>query len=231
MKRLYSICLLICLVVLTGCATGPAQPILFDQATTSLANSKVAVVLNEIPKPNSYFPGASCLICAGLAEVANSKLTTFAKALQTTDLAKVKTDLVQLLKAKGASVVELPAAFAVNALPDASKKEADAPQKDFSSVRTQYQVDKIIVLNFGLVGMQRNYSSYIPNGAPVAKVQGLAYLVDLTTNKYQWYQPVDVQKGAEGEWDEPPQFAGLTNSWFQAMEISKDVVLGPFKAK
>jgi hypothetical protein len=231
MKRFYSIYLLLCLLVLTGCATGPAQPILFDQATSSLANSKVAVVVGEIPKPNTYFPGAGCLLCAATAEIANNKLTTFAKALPTTDLGKVKAELINLLKAKGVNVIELPASFTINSLPDTNKKEADSPIKDFSSVRVQYKADKLIVLNFAQVGMQRNYASYIATGAPVAKVQGLAYLVDLTTNKYQWYQPVDVQKGTEGEWDEPPQFAGLTNAYFQAIELSKDVVLDPFKAK
>jgi hypothetical protein len=231
MKRLYSICLLACLAILTGCATGPAQPILFDQAKTSLANSTVAIVVGDIPKPNSYFPGASCLLCLGLAEIANNKLTTFAKLLPTTDLAKVKTEFVELFKSKGIKVVDLPESFTIASLPDVNKKEADAPLKDFTSLRAQHNVDKVIVLNFYTIGMYRNYASYIPTGAPLAKIQGLGYLVDLTNNKYQWYQPVDIQKGTDGDWDEPPQFAGLTNAWFQAIELSKDVVLGPFKAK
>ena len=231
MNYLCSVLLTGCILLLTGCATGPAQPILLDQATTSLANTKMAVVLNEVPKPNTFFPGAGCLFCIAAAEITNNKLTTFAKALPTIDLSKVKTELTELLRARGISIIELPANFTVDSLPDAGKKDAESAKKDFSSMRTQHKLDKIIVLNFSLIGMQRNYASYIPTGAPVAKVQGLGYLVDIETNKYQWYQPIDIQKGSEGEWDEEPKFPGLTNAYFQAIELSKDVVLTPFKSK
>jgi hypothetical protein len=231
MKYLCSIGAFIFALLLTGCGSAPLQPIALDQASSSLSNSRVGVVLSEMPKPNTFFPGASCLLCAAAAEITNNKLTTYTKTLPVNDLIKVKSELVELLKAKGASMVELPANFSMNSLPDANKKEADTPNKDFSSVRSQYKLDKLVVINITLMGMQRNYSAYIPSGAPAAKVQGLAYLVDLPTNKYQWYLPIDIQKGTEGEWDEPSQFPGLTNAYYQAIELSKDAVLAPFKAK
>jgi uncharacterized protein (DUF3820 family) len=230
-KSLYFAFLLVCALVLTGCASTPTKPIAFDQVSTPITNSQIGVFVSDIPKPNTYFPGASCLICLAAAEIANNKLTTFTKALTNEDLLKIKSELTQLLKAKGASIVNLPENFSVSALPDNNSKDADSPKKDFSSIRSQYKLDKLVVVNFNSIGMQRNYSGYAPTSAPFAKIEGSAYLIDLTTNKYQWFQPLDIQKGAEGEWDEAPQYPGLTNAYFQAVELSKDAVLTPFKVK
>jgi len=53
-------------------------------------------------------------------------------------------------------------------------------------------------------------------------------MVDLTSNAYDWYMPLNVLKSADGRWDEPPKFPGLTNAYFQALEESKDQLLRPW---
>lgn len=59
-------------------------------------------------------------------------------------------------------------------------------------------------------------------------VKGLAYLVNLKTNDYEWYQPIDVAKGA-ANWDQPPGYPDLTNAYYQAIELAKDSVLTPLR--
>jgi hypothetical protein len=58
-------------------------------------------------------------------------------------------------------------------------------------------------------------------------VVGASYIVDLTSNNYDWYLPLDIQRSAEGAWDEPPQFPGLTNAYFQTVEMAKDSIQKP----
>jgi hypothetical protein len=43
------------------------------------------------------------------------------------------------------------------------------------------------------------------------------------------YQRIDIQKSADGAWDEPPQYPGLTNAYFQIVEMIKDRVKEPLK--
>jgi hypothetical protein len=58
-------------------------------------------------------------------------------------------------------------------------------------------------------------------------LQGVGYIVNLKNNTYEWYLPVLVTKAADQNWDEPPKFPGLTNAYFQALEIGKDSFLRP----
>jgi len=37
-----------------------------------------------------------------------------------------------------------------------------------------------------------------------------------------------MQEGADGAWDEPPNFPGLTNAYFQALELGMEDFLRPF---
>jgi hypothetical protein len=109
-----------------------------------------------------------------------------------------------------------------------SSEVPNTARKDFSALKKKHNLDKILVINISSLGIWRNYSAYIPNGDPKAVVKGQGYLVNLKSNTYDWYQPVDVAKSAGGKWDEEPKFPGLTNAYFQAIELGKDVFLKTF---
>ena len=53
-------------------------------------------------------------------------------------------------------------------------------------------------------------------------------MVNLKTNAYEWYSPIDINKAA-AMWDQPPKFPDLTNAYFQAIELGKDAVLKPLQ--
>ena len=36
-----------------------------------------------------------------------------------------------------------------------------------------------------------------------------------------------MYKNAVGNWDEPPAYPALTNSYYQALEMGKDIILAP----
>jgi hypothetical protein len=229
MKSLLNAALLISALILGGCVTAPPKPISLDQNATSLKGAKVGVAMSAMPKPDTQFPGASCLFCLAAANIANLSLTTHTQTLPLEDLPKLKAELAGLLRDKGATVVELPDNFAVASLPDSSGKSESSARKDFSSLRSKYSIDKLVVLDITLLGMVRTYSAYFPTSDPKASLNGAGYMVNLSNNQYEWYEPVSISKGSDGKWDEPPKFPGLTNAYFQAIELGKDAFLKPFK--
>ena len=56
-------------------------------------------------------------------------------------------------------------------------------------------------------------------------------MVDVRTNAFSWYMPVDYHLSAEGELDEPPEYPALTNSYYQLLEKLRDEVLAAFPVK
>ena len=72
------------------------------------------------------------------------------------------------------------------------------------------------------LGFERTYAAYFPTGEPRAYLRGSGYMVNLANNTYDWYQPVEVRKGTDGKWDEPAAYPGLTNAYYQAIELGKD---------
>ena len=79
-----------------------------------------------------------------------------------------------------------------------------------------------------VIGISRDYSAYIPTSDPKGKIVGQGFMVNLSTNAYEWYQDLSTAKSSDGAWDEPPSYPGLTNAYFQAIELTKDDVLKAF---
>ena len=131
------------------------------------------------------------------------------------------------LRKRGYTPVLLPDDFKIDSLP----KGAGGPNKpkyDFSSLRGKYQIDELVYVQITQLGISRNYASYVPTGAPQATVLGQAYMVKLADNSFDWYATIRQERGAAGQWDEAPNYPGLTNAYFQAVEGARDEVLKPF---
>jgi len=216
-------------IALIGCAATPTGPIPLSSTVIAKHEGRVGVIMSELPKANTSFPGASCLLCLAAASVANSSLTTHAHTLSTEEVASYRANLIEALRKKGFEVSDLPGSLDVSKLPDAHDKDPMHAKKNFSSLKAKYAVDRLCVLEVAQVGFERPYAAYIPTGAPQAVIRGKAYMVDLASNTYDWYEPIEVSTPAEGAWDEPPAFPGLTNAYFQAIEKARDLYVGPFK--
>lgn len=215
--------------LLTGCVGAPQRPIAFSHPAQDANAQKVGVIMTALPKSDVYTPGAGCLLCMAAASVANSTLTGYSHSLPEEGLPKLKEDVANLLRKQGLNAVVINENLDVSKLPSAKASGPDLAKKDFSSLRAKYSVDHLVVIDIQQVGFERPYSAYIPTSEPKGVVIGLGYEVNLATNAYEWYSPVDVHVAAEGKWDEPPSFPGLTNAYFQALEKGKDKFLEPFK--
>ena len=214
-------------VLLSGCVSAPQNPIPLNAKAISSKASRVGVVMTALPKVDTHIWGADCLLCIAAASIANSSLTNYTKTLPYEDLPKLKNDAADILRKKGADVTVIAEDINLAALPDTNSKEPNVSRTDFSSLRQKYNVDKLLVIEISTLGMWRTYSSYIPTSDPKGVLQGRGYIVNLSNNTYEWYLPVNVFKSADTNWDEPPKFPGLTNAYFQTLEIGRDSFLKP----
>ncbi|MES3020561.1 MAG: hypothetical protein V4857_03145 [Pseudomonadota bacterium] len=211
---------------LSGCATAPQLPVPLSPTALTVPNTKIGVAMTAIPKVNTFFPGANCLLCLGAAELTNATLSTYVQTLQLEDLPQLKNKIAAVLTKKGNSALVIDEALNLESLADHKTEVPNMARKDFKSLKGKYKVDKLLVLELN-VSVQRAYASYFPAGDPKAQMQGVAYLVNLNDNSFEWYLPVSIIKGSDGKWDEPPSFPGLTNAYFQVLEMGKDSILNP----
>lgn len=215
-------------VLLSGCASAPQKPVQLAPDALKSTAGRVGVAMKALPTVDTHLPGAGCLLCLAAASIANSSLTAHTRTLPYEDLAKLKNDVADLMRKKGVNATVIAENIDMDALADFNGKGPNIARKDFSPLQKKYNIDKLVVIDIHTLGMLRTYSSYIPTSDPKAVLQGAGYIVNLSNNTYEWYLPVDVMKSTDKNWDEPPKFPGLTNAYFQALEVSKDKFLQPF---
>lgn len=211
-------------VLVTGCAT-PQTPVAMSSKAFGAATS-YGVLMTTMPVVDTEFPGAGCLLCYAAASMANSDLTKHAKTLSAEDLAKLDVQAADALRKHGAKVTMVPP-FDLKTLPDSAKGAPAFAAKDFSGLKAKYNIDKLLVVQLGAIGFQRDYSSYFATSEPKARVRGAVYIVNLADNSLEYYKPVIVLRAADAKWDEPPKYPGLTNAYYQTIELARDEVLKP----
>ncbi|MES2300435.1 MAG: hypothetical protein V4582_25595 [Pseudomonadota bacterium] len=212
-------------LLLAACATPPQAPIALSGKVFAVPSSKVGVLIATMPKVDTEFPGAACLLCLAAASIANSELTNYTQTLPFQDFTSIDQQVAEIIKKKGANAT-IVTPIELKSLPDSSKGPNFA-RKDFSSLKAQYKLDKLLVISVNTVGVHRSYSAYVPTSDPKATLRGESYIVNLEDNSLEWYLPLNVSKGSDSKWDEPPRFPGLTNAYFQTLETAKDLITVP----
>ena len=224
MRNYFTILLLILLSVgLSGCATTVQPPLEISNNFWQEKDKTIGVIMSEIPEPETTIVGASCLLCYGVASAANSSLDKHLKTVPTEDVAILKDKVVELLTKRGMKVKVLEENIEVRRLEKFKSKAVNVAQKDFSSFQTK-SLDYLLVIDVHQVGAHRTYASYVPTSDPLSVFSGLAYIIDIKTNKYAWYFPFNHKKPADLEWDEPPSFPGLTNSLYEVITLGHDSI-------
>jgi hypothetical protein len=216
------------LLALSGCVAPPQLPVPLAPAAVGATAGNVGVALNIVDKADTYFPGADCLLCYGLASAANSTLTAHVVKQPIDDIVQFQADVVAALGKKQTSVVALPRTWKLENYPKVSSPQPNAAVFDFSALKKTDGLDRLLVINVTAVGVERTYASYIPTSEPKAFVLGSAYMVNLASNQYEWFEPIAVRRAADGKWDEPPNFPGLTNALVQAIDSARTLILKPF---
>lgn len=220
---------------LAGCAAPVQQPVDLAPGFFSAAKAKtgrIGVVMAQLPQPNTQFPGAGCLLCIGVAELAHNKLTAEVKTFSTEELKPLPGELAALLKQQGLDAVLINDPLVVADLPDLGASDpTNKARKNFGTFKTKHNVDRLLVIDLTSLGVWRSYSAYVPADLPRAVLNGNASLIDLSNHALEWYLPLVLSRAADGNWDEPPKFPGLSNAYYQVLETGKDMVKKPFNAK
>lgn len=223
---------LLFVAMLAGCAAPAQKPVSLskDYAANHSGGKggRIGVVMSELPRPDTQFPGAGCLLCMAVANGNHASLSKEVQRFSTDELKPLVSDLTVALQKKGLDAVAISEPLRVGDLPDIKASDANKARKDFSALKAKYGVDKLLVVHITALGVWRSYSAYIPTAPPRAVLYGNASLVDLSTHALDWYLPLEVSRAAEGEWDEPPKFPGLTSAYYQVLEASMDLIKEPF---
>jgi hypothetical protein len=210
--------------------TPPQGPIPLTRQTFDPAAGSIAVAIPGISKPAVDVSSAGCLLCLAAASMANSALSKHADKLTYEDLSKLRGEIVAVLRKKGLNANPSDHVVDVGGLPAWKSDAPLAARQDFTAFRAKVQADKLVVVDITSLGFVRQYSAYFPVGAPQATLKGSVFMVDLKTNRYDFYLPVSFTRSADGAWDEPPAFPGLTNAYYQVIELGRDAILKPLAA-
>lgn len=217
------------LLLLAACATPPQAAVPMNRSSLDSPESKIGVAMTALPRVDTYLPGADCLLCLAAASIANSSLAAHAKTLPYEDLARLKEMIAELVRARGGVPVVIGDALRLDDLPKNSAKGENLARLDFSTLARKHGIDKLLLIDITQLGFERTYSAYFATSPPQGVLRGSGSLIDLKSGRLEWFLPLRVLRGADGPWDEPPKFAGLTNAYFQVIEVGKDEVLGAFK--
>lgn len=220
------------LVALLSACAGPVQQpvnLAADFFTSGKAKAgRIGVVMSDLPKPDTQFPGAHCLLCIAVANGAHSALTREVQTFSTDELKPLPAALVAALTKQGLDAVLIADPLKVADLPDLGASDpTNKARKNFSTLKTKHGVDRLLVVHITSLGVWRSYSAYVPTDVPKAVLYGNVQLVELSTHALEWFLPLAVSRAAEGAWDEPPKFPGLSNAYYQVLETGMDMVKKP----
>lgn len=228
MKNKLTVLLAAAVIVLSGCAGTPQPNVELSPGVLSAQSGRLGIAMTALPKVDTAFPGADCLLCLATASLANTTLSSYTHTLPTDDLTQLKQEIAELIRKKGTSVTIIEESLNLESLAKWNTEAPNVAKKDFVSLKQKYDIDKLLVIEVNTLGIHRNYSAYFPTGVPYATLGGAGYIVNLNNNTYEWFSRVYNSKNSDGNWDEPPAFPGLTNAYFQVIETSKDNFRKPF---
>lgn len=227
MKALRTSFLLIATIWLTGCAS-TQLPVALDESLWSERDQTIGVAIVELPKPSVQLTGNQ-----GLLDLAvNTGLASGLRAkVQTWDLSSFQTVSQQLVdelskhgyKAKVLQPIKL-SDYSEN------KTQLGYAKRDFSPIKQQHKVDKLILISLHVAGTTRSYYSVIPTSDPLSQAGGLTQVINLDDSRLLYYQPFAAVRAAEGDWDEGPEYPNLSNAFYQSLDETEQLILAPFRA-
>lgn len=210
-------------IFFVGCSSSPKQTNLsIPKQFYKEGGEKIGLEFNipDIPKLHIY--GASCLLCYAAASAANSSLSSYAKKIDISEVGSFKDTITKQIEGNGKSVILVDEVSDISDLPKLKPKQLGVAEHDHRALKEKLKVDYLLVFQIDQIGFYRPYTNYIPTGNPVGYIAGLIYMVDLESNEYKMYEKIDYKIPAKGEWKEPPNYPGLTNSVYEAIEQFKE---------
>ncbi|MBA1228156.1 hypothetical protein G7013_00670 [Pseudomonas viridiflava] len=225
LRTLATLTLLACLS-LTGCAH-VQPPVALDHQFWDDKEQTIGVAITVVPQPVLALTGTQGLLDLAINTGVNSNLRGNVEKWQVKDLNTLPDAIVAKLKAKGYKAKRINEPVNLNTYKEVSFREGYTI-RDLSSIKTTYGVDRLLLVNVQVTGATRSYYSVVPTSVPMAQVGGQGMVVNLADNKLLWFKSFAVVQAAQGEWDEP-NYANLTNAFYQTMDTSRQQMLSAFE--
>jgi hypothetical protein len=221
-------------VVAAGCVTTTpnfsARPDFWQQQ-----NAVIGVAIAELPKPTAYKAGSQGLLDVAINNAAGGTLEQHLNTLDISRIEKLSDRIATYLTGRGFKIKQIKEPIKLEALNKIEQNNASGGQgsyiasRDFTSLKAKYEVDKLVLVTVSRVGTIRNYYGFIPLGAPagISNLQGQA--INLKNNGLEWNQSVSqIVPSADANWDQPPDFPGLTKAVHSAFDQTRDLLYNNF---
>lgn len=235
MKHLLKLSFAAVFAALVGCAT-PQPPVPLDQQFYTVEdNKKVGLMLEAPEKPGLALEGNIGLLDYAIIAGATSSLSEHFEKQSLDEFLAVAEDLGSNLEAEGfvlerLEVPEESPKLAKFKDPD-SKDKTYYAAKDHRGLAEEHGVDYLLKLQATRAGLARPYYGFVPTDDPRAVFDVHGELIDLSTNELLWYANISQAAYASGEWDEGPNFPGLTNTYYVVMNKAKQDVVNALARK
>lgn len=215
-------------VLLAGCAT-PQVPVPLDQNFYQSEKKNVGLLLEVPEKPGLALEGNIGLLDLAIISAATSSLSNHIESQDIAEFLSVKENLRNNLSQEGFTLVEIEAPEKAPKLakfkdPD-SKDAIYYADKDHRGFANSHHVDYLLKLNAKRVGLARPYHAFVPLDAPRAIFEIHGELIDLSDNRLVWYGDIAQSAYTSGEWDEGPDFPGLTNTYYVVMNKAREDII------
>ncbi|MGO4305003.1 hypothetical protein [Cupriavidus sp. RAF12] len=220
--------LLLALSTLAGCAVVqkpiPASSALFENKTTT-----IAVAVEKLPEPTQIMLGQQ-----GLLDIVINKANAAAivERLQKQDFSMIS-DLGKAfgtgLESRQIKVVMIDKPLDTESLPKFTEGSGQGVAlRDYRALAKQYNADRLLLLTPRELGTVRYYYGFLPQGAPVGHVALTGQLVNLSSNRLEWYERVEINTAALGEWDQAPEYENLMRAVTESTRSATSRLRGAF---
>ncbi|CAA0103622.1 Uncharacterised protein [BD1-7 clade bacterium] len=196
------------LSMFAGCAI---QPVDVESSYWMDKDKKVGVVVSRIPEAYTHKTGGQGLLDVAINNAVAGPVTDHLRTLDLDEFADLKKMIADRFTDHGIETVIIEEDIDISTLPDTQISEKGFAKKDYSSLKTKYQIDDLVVIHVVAMGSVRSYYGFIPTSDPKGYFVAAGRLVDLDNHALLWYHDEVRQIEVTGDWDqEDEQYPNLT---------------------
>jgi hypothetical protein len=209
--------LALALGLLAGCAGSAPAPttIVLPASFWQDKEVRVGIATVALPKGAEHMVGPQDALDRVIARKIDERLINYLETVQPREFGKMAQTFADRLRARGYTVKVIAEPLARSPYAEIqSHGAANILAVDLASVRTQYGVDRLVLLSVDRFGVYRDYFVFVATAPPQAIFQAHGALIDLTTNEMLWQVSMAEKQNVipiEGMWDQPPDYPNLAS--------------------
>ena len=184
--RLHTWLAILLLLALTGCVV-IQEPIPLSPTFYQNTHKTVGILKIEPPKASVSFSGSLGVLEYLIVEGINSNLNDFLSKIIFPEYNNGINSIADDLKTAGFNTVMIKKPISREALSNLKDPSNGNSSNDFSHYQKRHQLDYLLIINIASVGTEQGYYSVIPITPLNAQSRVSGQMIDLTTNKFIWY--------------------------------------------